>query len=375
MINNNFIKLWWRTIDHKIIIILFIMFSFSMMLVTTASISVANRIGLDENYFIKRQIIYLIMSIFIIFTISLFNKKWIKRFSIVGFLLSFSLLVLVKFIGYEIKGSVRWMSIFGISIQPSEFIKPFFATMIGWILSLSTKEIIPNIIICSILYLIISFLLITQPDIGMLITITVIFCLQLFVAGIPIFLIIILSVILFGGLFLSYLHIPHVTQRINNFLDPAQNENYQITKSIKAFENGGLYGTGPGEGSIKHVLPDSHTDFIFAVAGEEFGALTCIIIIVLFLFIIIKIFIKLTKEDDKFVQLSVTGIIAQLGFQSFINIGVTLNLLPTKGMTLPFISYGGSSTIAISIAMGIVLGLTKRKTLLNKYKIQNIELL
>ncbi len=373
-LRHSFINLWWRAIDRQIVIALIILFGFSMMLVATSSSAVANRIGLDENYFISRQSIYLIFASCVIFLISSLEKKWIKRLGILGFLGSLILLILVKLFGYEVKGAVRWISVFGTSLQPSEFIKPFFAIVIGWVLSLSTRDVKMSIIICSILYIIVAALLISQPDIGMLVTISAIFATQLFVAGMPLFWIILFSVMGFGGIILSYFCIPHVTQRINNFLDPENSENYQITKSIKAFEHGGLYGTGPGEGVIKQVLPDSHTDFIFAVAGEEFGAIICLIIIALFAFIILKILHKLVYEEDRFVQLSVAGIITGLGLQSIINIGVTLNLLPTKGMTLPFVSYGGSSMFAVSIAIGTILGLTKRKTHSNKYKIHNIDL-
>jgi cell division protein FtsW len=154
-------------------------------------------------------------------------------------------------------------------------------------------------------------------------------------------------------------------------LDPDSSENYQVTKSLRAFEHGGLYGRGPGEGAVKQVLPDSHTDFIFAVAGEEFGAIICLIVIGIFAFIVIRSFIKILNEKDKFIQFAASGIIAQLGLQAIINIGVTLRLLPTKGMTLPFISYGGSSTIAIAIATGMLLGFTKYRPPLNSYKISN----
>lgn len=371
---NNFIKLWWRSIDQQMIIALLILFCFSLMLLTTSGSAVASRIGLDEHYFSSRQIFYLAAASVLIVFFSSFDKKWLKRFAILGFVASILLLILVKFYGYEVKGATRWINILGLSMQPSEFIKPFFAIVVGWILSLKFEGEFPGFSICATLYLIVAFLLIIQPDFGMLVMITAVFGIQLFIAGMPLFWIILAAFMGIGGVTVAYFWLPHVTKRINSFLDPESSENYQVSKSIKAFEYGGLYGRGPGEGAVKQVLPDSHTDFIFAVAGEEFGAIICLIVIGIFAFIVLRALLKLMNEEDKFTQLAASGIIAQLGLQSIINIGVTLNLLPTKGMTLPFISYGGSSTLAIAIAMGMLLGFTKHKTSLVKYKIQNIDL-
>ncbi len=225
---------------------------------------------------------------------------------------------------------------------------------------------------CILLYALVALLILIQPDVGMLILITAVFASQLFVAGFPIIWIMVALLAGFFGIFSAYFLLPHVASRINSFLDPVSNENYQISKSILAFEEGGLYGRGPGEGSVKQHLPDSHTDFIFAVAGEEFGAIICIMIIAVFAFIVLRSLARINNEQDKFIQLASVGIIAQFGLQAVINMGVTLNLLPTKGMTLPFISYGGSSTLAIGIAVGMLLGLTKHKTSLVKYKNSDI---
>ncbi len=368
--SNNFIKRWWRSIDQQIIIALVILFAFSLMLVTTSGPAVASRIGLDEHYFSSRQLIYLAVAAMVILIFSLFDKHWLKRVAILGFFLNIIMLILVKFYGYEVKGAVRWINIGGFSMQPSEFIKPFFAVVAGWILSLKFEDSFPSFSVCAVLYLLVATLLIIQPDFGMLVMVTAVFGIQLFIAGMPIFWIILAFVSSVFGVTGAYLLLPHVAKRINNFLDPDSSENYQVTKSIMAFEHGGMYGRGPGEGAIKQVLPDSHTDFIFAVAGEEFGAIICMIIIGVFAFIVLKSLVKLIHEEDKFIQLAASGIIAQFGLQSIINIGVTLNLLPTKGMTLPFISYGGSSTIAIALGIGMLLAFTKQRTSLTRYKIE-----
>lgn len=373
-IANNSIKWWWRSIDQKLIIASVILFVFSLMLVTTTGTIIANRVGLSAHYFVIRQAIYLAVASMVMIFFSSFSKKWLKRFSILSFIVCILMLVLVKFYGYEVKGATRWINILGLSMQPSEFIKPFFVVIIGWILSLKFKGDFPSFFVCLMLYSLVALLLIIQPDFGMLVMITLVLGIQLFIAGMPIFWIILAAFIGVLGITVAYFWLPHVTQRINSFLDPDSSENYQVRKSIRAFEHGGLYGRGPGEGAVKHVLPDSHTDFIFAVAGEEFGAMICLIIIGIFAFIVIRSIIKLIKEDDKFTQLAASGIVVQLGLQSLINMGVTLNLLPTKGTTLPFISYGGSSTLATAAAVGMLLGLTRHKTSLTKYKIQNINI-
>ena len=373
-VKNNFINRWWKVIDQQSIIAMVILLAFSLMLVTTASPAVANRIGLTDNYFSSRHVVFLTLAVIIILTFSLLDKKWIRRLAIFGFLGSLLMLVLVKFYGFEVKGATRWINIGGFSYQPSEFMKPFFAVVTGWILSLHYYEEFPSFKVCFMLFVSVAALLIIQPDFGMLVMVSAVFGIQLFVAGLPI---IWLFIAIFASVFGSigaYLLLPHVASRINRFLDPVNSENYQVTRSLEAFESGGLYGKGPGEGSVKQFLPDSHTDFIFAVAGEEFGAIICLMIIITFAYIVIRILINLLHEDDKFIQIAAIGIISQFGLQAVINMGVSLNLLPTKGMTLPFISYGGSSTLAISIGMGMLLGLTKRKASLVKYRLQNVEI-
>ncbi|MFK7973410.1 MAG: putative lipid II flippase FtsW [Rickettsiaceae bacterium] len=370
---NNIINSWWRSVDQQSIIAYGMLVTFSLILVTTTSASVAEKIGLVDNYFSSRQVIYLLVGACIMIICSALDKKWIKRIGIIGFLLSIILLIIVKFYGYEVKGATRWIKFLGFSYQPSEFAKPFFAIGTGWLLSLKHDEGLPSIRFCLALYLLVAILLLIQPDVGMLILTTAVLTTQMFVAGLPIIWILFTLVSGFLGLISAYFLLPHVTSRINNFLAPVSNENYQVSKSLLAFESGGLYGKGPGEGSVKQYLPDSHTDFIFAVAGEEFGAIICIMIIIVFAFIVLRSLTKINKEKDRFTQFAAIGLIVQFGLQTIINIGVTLNLLPTKGMTLPFISYGGSSTLAIAMAVGMLLGLTKHKTSLHKYKKNHYE--
>lgn len=360
---------WWKSIDQYTVFLLCILSALSLMLVTTSGAAVANRIGVPQSYFASKHIFYVVLAVGTTFVVSFLNKTTIKRLAILGFILNIILLIFIKFYGNPIKGAKRWINIGGISLQPSEFIKPFFLVITGWLLSaIQSNEI--RFIVTIILYLIVALLLITQPDFGMLITISVAFGIQLFIAGIPLLWLLILICISIAGTAGAYSLLPHVKRRINSFLDPTNSENYQVMKSLQAFKNGGLYGKGPGEGLVKHMLPDSHTDFIFAVAGEELGAIVCLIIVAIFTFIVIYGFIKLLFEEDNYTIFVSSGILSQFGFQAIVNMCVSTNLLPTKGMTLPFISYGGSSSVAVAIGVGILLALTRHKTDLSKYKLK-----
>ncbi|KJV57238.1 cell cycle family protein [Orientia chuto str. Dubai] len=360
---------WWKSIDRCIVFLLCILSALSLMLVTTSGSAVANRIGVPQSYFASKHIFYVILAVATTFVVSFFSKTTIRRLAILGFVLNIILLIFIKFYGNPIKGAKRWINIGGISLQPSEFIKPFFLVITGWLLADIQGDKI-RFIVTIILYLTVAILLIAQPDFGMLITISVAFGTQLFIAGIPLLLLFILVGISILGTVGAYFLLPHVAKRINIFLDSTNRENYQVMKSLQAFKSGGLYGKGPGEGIVKHMLPDSHTDFIFAVAGEELGAIVCLIILLIFSFIVIYGFIKLLFEEDNCTIFISAGILAQFGFQAIVNIGVSTNLLPTKGMTLPFISYGGSSSVAMAIGIGILLALTKHKTDLSKYKLK-----
>jgi cell division protein FtsW len=360
--DQHFLSTWWRTIDRLTLVAIFLLIAFSALMTATASPSVAERIGLEPYFFIRKQLIYLVLAFIVIIFTSFLSPTMIRRIGIIGFLFGIALLIIVLLVGVEVKGAKRWLYIGFLTIQPSEFIKPFFAITTAWILSLGIyKPHFPRFRIAISLFLLIALLLILQPDFGMTLTIALTWGAQLFLAGMSIFWVLGTAISGVIGFILAYSFLPHVTKRVNSFLDPASHENYQVKRSLEAFMNGGLYGKGPGEGTVKQVLPDSHTDFIFAVAGEELGALLCLVVIGIFAFILLRGFTRMTQEQEPFALLGATGILMQFGTQSLINIGVTLHLLPTKGMTLPFVSYGGSSMLASALAMGMALGLTRRR--------------
>ncbi|KAF8818657.1 FtsW/RodA/SpoVE family cell cycle protein [Rickettsia endosymbiont of Cardiosporidium cionae] len=366
LINN-----WWRSVDQKIVIAISILMSIGLLLVITSSERAANNMHLNKNYFIIRHVIFLGIALVLMFILSNVRQQTLRRISLLGLIFNIIILAIIVFYGREVKGAKRWISIFNISYQASEIIRPFFFVVVSKILSLDEYTLRVRIYVVSILYFILAFLIIIQPDFGMLVIITIVFVILLFVAGIPIMWFVIsvmLSVVVFMA---SYFMFPHISQRINKYIYPQYHDNYQVKQSLASFYNGSIFGKGPGEGEFKRYLPDSHTDFIFAVSGEEFGVFISLIIILCFAFITIYVLLKAYKEENNFVKLTLLSIISNFGIQSCINIGVTLDLLPTKGMTLPFISYGGSSLIARSIEFGIILALTKTKTSLIKYKILN----
>ncbi len=359
---------WWRSVDQQLLIAVSILIGISMLLVTTSSSGVALRIGVPEDYFAIRHIFYVVGSYILIVGFSYLSSDSVKKIAIIGFILNLILLALVKFYGYDVKGARRWINILGFSLQPSEFIKPCFAVLTGAIFAYFPSRN-HSFMITSLIFVIVAGLLISQPDLGMLITLTGIWGIQLFVAGLPIIWIICSFLLSAIGLYFAYQFLPHVTARIDNFLHPTLSENYQVTQSLNAFKHGGFFGTGPGEGTVKSSIPDSHSDFIFAVAGEEFGAILCIFISLLFAFIVIRGMILLFEKKDDFLVIAASGIVAQLAIQSTVNMGVALNLLPTKGMTLPFISYGGSSTLSIGIAIGMLLAFSKTNVINAKYNL------
>ena len=359
--NNSILKQWWWKIDNIMLVLILSIISVGCILITTASPAVAERIGLPAFFFVNRQIIYLLIGISIMLILSTMSPDNVKKIMTYGLIICFILLILVLILGNDAKGARRWISLAGFSLQPSELMKPCFVIVIARILQRkNTKLDFPGFFLTTILYLVLISLLLMQPDFGMTVSFTIVTAGQMFLAGLPIIIIIIMSFAGMLGVLCCYFFFPHVAARIDKFLSPDIGQNYQVEKSLEAYANGNFFGQGPGEGSIKLVLPDSHTDFIFAVAGEEFGAFFCTIIIALFFAVIARGVFSIRKETNLFILYTVSGLLMHFAFQAVFNIGVTLHLFPTKGMTLPFISYGGSSTIAFSIMIGIILCLTKR---------------
>lgn len=353
---------WWWTVDRWALLALLLLMALGALLTQAASPSVAERIGYDAAHFSVRHFVYLPLAIAVMFLLSLLTIRGVRRLAIVGFAVSLLLGFATLAIGPEIKGATRWLSIGSFSLQPTEFLKPFFAVVTAWILAAGINGTgVPGRSIAGLMLAAVLAVLVLQPDIGMAVVVTAIWGGQLFVAGLPMAWVLGGCVAGILGLTAAYFTIPHVTGRIDRFLDPSSGDSYQIDRAMEAFSYGGFFGRGPGEGMVKQVLPDAHTDFIFAVAAEEYGLLFCLLLMLLFAFITLRGLARLLREEDMFVILAAVGLLAQFGLQAVINIGVNLHLLPTKGMTLPFISYGGSSMLALAIGMGLLLALTRRR--------------
>ncbi len=358
--DNSVLGRWWWSVDHFLLGALFALLGVGIVLSFSATPPVAERLKLETYYLIKHQAVFLLLSVAVMLGISMQSPQMIRRLSCLILLGSFVLLILVLIHGSEIKGSSRWIRIFGISVQPSEIAKPAFAVTIAWLISLGKQqEKFRGTLIASGIYGVLALLLIRQPDFGMTVTVSIIFGTELFLSGISMIWTYILIVCGASGAVGAYFFFPHVQSRIDRFLNPESGDTFQVRTAMEAFKNGGLLGRGPGEGTIKNILPDAHTDFIIAVAAEEFGLIVCLIITGLFATIVLRGFYLIFKDKNLFTLLAVSGLLVQFGLQALINIASTLSLIPTKGMTLPFISYGGSSLVSLGFGMGIVLALTR----------------
>ena len=353
---------WWWTVDRWTLTAVGALIAFGIIMALAASPAVAERIGLDYFYFTRRQLVYLPVALALMMGASLLSPTGVFRAAMVT-LVIFSLLIVATFVmGTEIKGARRWIGLGPISIQPSEFLKPAFAVVAAWLFaSARTGEIKHGNLISIAAFGTIVALLLLQPDVGMSVVISLVWSAQFFLAGLPLYWAILLVIGGAGALISAYFTLHHVASRIDRFLDPSSGDSYQVDRSLEAFINGGLFGRGPGEGTVKEVLPDAHSDFVFAVAGEEFGLFVCLIIVGLFAFIVLRGFARALQETDLFILLATAGLLVQFGLQAVINMGSTLRLMPTKGMTLPFVSYGGSSLIAMGLCIGFLLALTRKR--------------
>jgi cell division protein FtsW len=358
---------WWWTVDRWTLAALAILVVFGMILSVTASPPVARRIDLDSLHFVRRHLLLLPPAIAVFFLVSLLSPRGVRRLALAVFVVAMALLVATAFVGVEINGARRWVRVMGVTLQPSELVKPAFAVVTAWILAAQRRrrgagrEPIAGDAIATALYLVIFTLLLMQPDFGMAFVVSAVWFIQFFAAGLSLAWVGLFAVLGFVGVIGAYLAFPHVNSRIDRFLDPASGDSYQIDRAMEAFMNGGLWGRGPGEGSVKRFIPDAHADFVFAVAGEEFGLIACLVVLGVFGFVVLRGFARLLRQENPFVTLAATGLLVQFGLQALINMASSLRLMPTKGMTLPFLSYGGSSLLALALGMGMLLALTRRR--------------
>lgn len=353
---------WWWTVDRVLLALILGVVAFGMILVPSASPPVAERIGAPEFHFVIRHIVYLVPSMALLFGLSLCPPRLIWRIAVCVLALGLFAMILVLGFGAEVKGATRWLPLFGFSLQPSEFVKPAFIVVAAWLIA-RQKEV-PHFkgkSWATALYGGVVVLLMLQPDFGMTVVTTGCFLGLLFLGGLQFRYVFGMLAAGIGGGMLAYFGFSHVRSRVDRFLNPESGDTFQIDRSLEAFRNGGLFGTGAGQGTVKLNIPDAHADFIFSVAGEELGLLITLLLVALIAGIVLRGLNRMMDSDDLFAVLATGGLLILFGGQSLIHMGSALSLLPTKGMTLPFISYGGSSMIAMAMAMGFVLALTRKQ--------------
>ncbi|MBL8908958.1 MAG: putative lipid II flippase FtsW [Rhizobiales bacterium] len=347
---------WWFTVDKLLLSAVLLLMASGVLISMAASPPVAERIGVDSFHFFHNQLMYLFPAMLVLFAVSMLDPRQARRASFWTLIISLALMVAALKFGPEIKGAHRWINIGPINLQPSEFAKPAFVTIAAWLLAERTEHPdMPGHLFAFALAGVFIGLLVIQPDFGQTVLVTMTFAAMLLIYGISWVYVGGLVSLGVAGVLVAYETIPHVASRIDRFLNPEKGDTFQVDTATQAFKNGGIMGTGPGGGEAKQVLPDAHSDFTFAVVGEEFGLIACLALVMLFCFVVMRVLRRASMEADPFPALAMGGLVTVFGLQAVINMGVNVSLLPAKGMTLPFISYGGSSLIGMAFAMGLIL--------------------
>lgn len=353
---------WWWTVDRLLLAAFITLMLGGVILSLAASPPVAARIGLDPFHFFNRHVMFLLPSLLVMLGVSFLSPRQVRRSALIVFAISIVLVVATLLFGPEVKGAKRWITILGINIQASESLKPAFVVLVAWLFAESAKRPeMPATSMALALLLMTVTLLVLEPDFGQTMLLLMVWGALFFIAGMR-------MIWVFGlmgagavGLFGAYMMVPHVAGRIKRFMDPASGDTFQVDTAMEAFTHGGWFGQGPGEGTVKRILPDSHTDFVFAVAAEEFGIILCLALLALFAFIVIRSLSRAYASEDLFARFAAAGLAIMFGIQASINMAVNLHLMPAKGMTLPFISYGGSSMISLAYGVGMLLALTRQR--------------
>jgi cell division protein FtsW len=353
---------WWWTVDRLTLASLGALMLGGIVLCLAASPPVAARIGVGPFHFVDRQVLFLVPAAGVLIATSFLSQRDVRQVSLIVFFVSLVLVAATPYFGAEIKGARRWLVILGVNIQPSEFLKPAFVILIAWLFGESSKrpEMPANTIALALLAIVVA-LLVLQPDFGQTMLIALVWGALFYMAGMRFIWVLGLAATAGVGLLTAFYTVPHVAQRIRGFLDPASTDTFNVDIATESFIRGGWFGRGPGEGTIKRILPEGHTDFVFAVAGEEFGVVLCLFLVALFAFIVIRALMKAMHCEDPFSRFAAAGLAILFGLQSTINMAVNLHLMPAKGMTLPFISYGGSSLISLAYGMGMLVALTRER--------------
>src|SRR5215207_2034551 len=353
---------WWWTVDRLLLAGLAILMLAGLVFLMAGGPPVAERLGLSTFHFVNRQVMFLVPALAIMIPVSFLSLRHIRRLALLVYAVAMVLILLAFQYGPEIKGAHRWIMIGPLGLQPSEFVKPAFVVLSAWAFSEGARrKDVPGTLLAFLLLPATIIPLILQPDFGQTMLVTIVWCGLFFVAGLHWFWVMGLGGAGLVGIGAAYQFLPHVRARIERFLDKDSGDTFQVDTAMESFSRGGWLGRGPGEGSVKRILPDAHTDFIFAVAAEEFGIVMCLALVALFALIVLRALLHAFRTEDHFTRFSVAGLAMLFGLQSAINMMVNLHLLPAKGMTLPFISYGGSSLISLAYGMGMLLALTRER--------------
>ena len=354
---------WWRTVDKGLIAAALILLGAGIVLSLAAGPAAAAKLDIEDPFhFVYRQAGFVLAAIGILLGSSLLDPVWARRVCLALFVLCFLLMAGLLLFGHEAKGATRWIRLWGTTFQPSEIIKPALVVLTAWLLAQRDKfPAGPWAPIAFAFYAVTVGLLLLQPDVGQSALVTAAFVIVFFVAGLPWIWVGVFAVL--GTILpvLLYSIIPHVRFRVDSFLNPTDYDTYQIDKARQAIERGGLFGVGPGEGTVKRVLPDAHTDFVYAVAGEDFGLILLVLLTVIFAVIAIKGIMEASKQADIYQRAAGVGLYAIFGLQAAVNMSVNLSLIPPKGMTLPLVSSGGSSLLGSALTLGLALALTRRQ--------------
>jgi cell division protein FtsW len=353
---------WWWTVDHWLLAAIAVLIVMGLVLVMAGSPPVADRLHLPPFQFVNKQVEFLIPSVALMIGISFATPRQVRRLALIGYVCAMALIFAALMFGHEVKGARRW--IFG--VQPSEFVKPAFVVLAAWAISEGARRRdVPGNWLALLLLPATVVPLILQPDFGQTMLVSLVWGVMLIMAGLHWFWIAGLGGFAATAVIVAYKFVPHVRARILHFVDPGQSggvaDTFQVDTALDSFISGGWFGRGPGEGTLKRILPDAHTDFIFAVTGEEFGLLFCMAIVALFAFIVLRGLLKAAVNEDPFCRFAAAGLVLLFGIQASINMAVNLHLMPAKGMTLPFISYGGSSLISLGIGMGFLIAVTRKR--------------
>jgi cell division protein FtsW len=353
---------WWWTVDRLLLAALMVLMVAGIVLLMAGGPPVAERLGLSTFHFVNRQVVFLVPALAILAAASFLSPRHVRRAALLVYGVGMALVIATLYFGPEIKGAHRWLQVMGVTVQPSEFMKPAFVVLAAWAFSEgSRRHDVPGTFLAVLILPATILPLVLQPDFGQTMLVTMVWAGLFFVAGLHWFWVVGLGGIGALGIGAAYQFVPHVRARIERFLDKSSGDTFQIDTALESFAQGGWFGKGPGEGTVKRILPDAHTDFIYAVTAEEFGILVCLGILFLFMLIVLRGLVLARRNEEPFCRFAAVGLVMLFGIQASINMAVNVHLMPAKGMTLPFVSYGGSSLLSLALGMGFLVAVTRRR--------------